>query len=681
MFESIRRVSERPAKTAMCNGLIKHRTQKKRSQIMNYEALEIRQLMATLVGNNAVTYQDVDGDSVAVNFSSGFLTSANVNSVLQFDTSTVNGSNAVRQQLRSINLGGLTAAARSAIATAVVRNLGTGGDGRVNIGQIIATGIDLGNVTVNGDLGRIRAGDTNYGSRAAGVISVNSLGALGTSTGAVDNDTEAAGSIRALNVSGGIFNAYIRTEHGGDIESLTISGSLFGGSLSNSGSIYSSGAIGDITMGGSLFGGAGWNSGSIAAIGSIGDITIGGSLFGSNGLGTGSIDSQQEIDSVTIRGSIFGGYGTESGRVSSELEMGTVYVAGSIVGNSGDNSGQVYSRVANSITVDGSVIGGGGDGSGQVRLSGPRASIVVRGDLVGGNGGNSGTIGARGSARTFTVQGSVRGGSGNASGGIAIDALQSLTIGGGLVGGNGSYSGRVFVDRITNLTINGDVSGGSATGTSSLFFSGSISVGTARNLTVGSLISGFDGTSGEYLNNGAIVASNNIENLRILRNVIGNSSNPALIQARGQASPSGRSDFAFGSITIGGDVTRSKFIAGINSSRFLSNADAQIGAVVVNGNWTASDLLAGAQHHGGGFYAKFSGTGVTDSTRIRSSIASITIGGTVRGTTSAGDHFAFAAENIGRLKIGATSYALTSGPSNDNRLLDALFADVRLIEV
>jgi hypothetical protein len=70
-----------------------------------YQLLENRQLMATLLSSSAVSYQDIDGDQVTVNFSGRFLTAGNVNSIFQFDTGSVSGSNAARQQLRSLNLG------------------------------------------------------------------------------------------------------------------------------------------------------------------------------------------------------------------------------------------------------------------------------------------------------------------------------------------------------------------------------------------------------------------------------------------------------------------------------------------------------------------------------------------------------------------------------------------------
>jgi hypothetical protein len=81
------------------------------TEATEYQVLENRQLMATLLSSLAVSYQDVDGDRVTVNFSGRFLTAGNVNSIFQFDTGSVDGSNAARQQLRSLNLGSVPGAA------------------------------------------------------------------------------------------------------------------------------------------------------------------------------------------------------------------------------------------------------------------------------------------------------------------------------------------------------------------------------------------------------------------------------------------------------------------------------------------------------------------------------------------------------------------------------------------
>ena len=58
---------------------------------LNLECLEAREVPATLVDPNTLTYQDKDGNDVTVQFSNAILTQQNVNSIFQFDS----GANAV----------------------------------------------------------------------------------------------------------------------------------------------------------------------------------------------------------------------------------------------------------------------------------------------------------------------------------------------------------------------------------------------------------------------------------------------------------------------------------------------------------------------------------------------------------------------------------------------------------
>ncbi len=114
-------------------------------------------LLATLVAANKLTYQDADGDNVEVTLSKPVLTAGNVNSIFTFDTGPIAG-NGTKQQLRTINLVGVAGVAGTTIITKAMRSAANGGDGFAAIGQIDALGIDIGAVTIDGDLGRILAG-------------------------------------------------------------------------------------------------------------------------------------------------------------------------------------------------------------------------------------------------------------------------------------------------------------------------------------------------------------------------------------------------------------------------------------------------------------------------------------------------------------------------------------------
>src|SRR5262245_55818849 len=102
-----------------------------RAKILRVEPLEGRVAPATLVSPTRVTYQDVDGDAVTVTVSRPVLTLGNVNTVFTFGAGGVSGDNSTPQQLRSINLTTLEAAAKGmSINVTAVPGAGAGGDGQ-----------------------------------------------------------------------------------------------------------------------------------------------------------------------------------------------------------------------------------------------------------------------------------------------------------------------------------------------------------------------------------------------------------------------------------------------------------------------------------------------------------------------------------------------------------------------
>jgi hypothetical protein len=635
-----------------------------------YQLLENRQLMATLLSSSAVSYQDIDGDQVTVNFSGRFLTAGNVNSIFQFDTGSVSGSNAARQQLRSLNLGSVPSAARTSITTTVTPRAGL--PNNVHIGQIMAEGIDLGDVNITGNLGRIRAGDSNARTQALGTLNVEILGGSGTMFGAANLESETNGSTRALNVRSWMIDSYFRTERSGNIGSISIGGSLIGSRTSNSGSIYSSGNIGNVTVAGSVIGDDGTNSGSIYAVGNIGAVNVGGTVSGDGGQGSGSIVANGNLTSITLGGNLSGGPGYQSGRIGSSF--GT----------------------AGPITVRGTVFGGEGVESGliNVKTAGRGATIDIGGSVAGGSGFASGVVSVEeGSLSRLTISGDLRGGSGPFTGVVAVRDVTTLTVNGSVIGGSSGsllqYSGHIRAGKVSNLTIGRDLIGGSAPGSETRLHCGSVVADNASNFVLGgSLISGLGLPSrpDNQLNNGAIISKNAIDNLTIRGDVRGNSTQSALIAARGQVRSRGATDLAFGNINIAGNVERANIRAGngafFESGSFvgLNNSDAQIGSVTVGGNWTASELGAGTYSRTGDRYNKLAIAGVPDSSRRLARIGSITIGGSVRGTSTTGDGFGFIAEEIGRVRIGGSDRALVPGPSNDNQLLDSVFGDTKLFE-
>lgn len=206
----------------------------------------------------------------------------------------------------------------------------------------------------------------------------------------------------------------------------------------------------------------------------------------------------------------------------------------------------------------------------------------------------------------------------------------------------------------------------------------------------GSLIAGTKNIQGFFTYNGAIVSAHDIGSLTIKGSVVGNSTNAALIAAVGQAAPPAGSDVAIGTIKITGRVEYGLIEAGIFGEH--TNADAQIGTVTVGGDWIASSLVAGTNAGVDGIYGtaddvKSAGGLLSnkDLVNVLSSIGSITINGTVIGTSITGDHFGFVAETVGTVTINGAAIPHVAGAHNDNILLatdiDGVFGDVRLREI
>lgn len=158
------------------------------------EILEVRIAPASVL-----LYTDVDGDKVKVTSSSatGDLNAAGVATFSDPDP-------ADPRQLQSLSLG------PEFTGTNLTFTVTKAGDGLANVGAILATGVDLGNVTIKGDLGQIECGD---GDGTNGVslktLSVRSLGRFGLATqgGMGDTVSTVGGTMNALKVAGDVVGA------------------------------------------------------------------------------------------------------------------------------------------------------------------------------------------------------------------------------------------------------------------------------------------------------------------------------------------------------------------------------------------------------------------------------------------------------------------------------------------
>ena len=206
----------------------------------------------------------------------------------------------------------------------------------------------------------------------------------------------------------------------------------------------------------------------------------------------------------------------------------------------------------------------------------------------------------------------------------------------------------------------------------------------------GSILAGTNSGTGTLIDSGSVRVADDIGSIVVKGSLIGNTTNPVIITARGQAVPTATADVAIKSLTVSGRVEHADILAGYfpGGIPLAGNADAQIGAVVV-GDWIASNLVAGVQDDNDAGRDVFFGdgddrkiTGGTDQPGLISKIAGIVIKGTARGTIGGSDHFGFVAQQIGSFKIGATAFPLAPGPATDLAgLLVGITGDLRVREV
>ncbi len=324
-------------------------------------ASEIRSLSAApqapiFVNDQTATYLDPEGDLVTVKVSQGTLDAGN------FKLAFKAGGGLELHQLdlsaAEFNLTGVSILAKKTAA---------GGDSAVVVGRIVATAVDLGKVTVGGDLAQIDAGDGDPGKPALAALSVHSLGVTNVSVRLLsDTISTLDGTLGSLTVKRDVQGATINVT--GDIGKVTIGGSLIGsGAVTDSGALIASGNIGPTKIGGSLLGTAGIRSGAVEAGGTLTSIAIGGSLHGDVGIGSGGIKAGS-IGKVTIRGDAVCGGGDYSGSVlaSGDGGIGDVTISGSLFATTNTLTGLASGGPLGAVKIGGEVRG---LGSVPVRIS------------------------------------------------------------------------------------------------------------------------------------------------------------------------------------------------------------------------------------------------------------------------------------------------------------------------
>lgn len=429
--------------------------------------------VAVHLQNGVGTFNDVDGDLVTVKLK----TQLQVSNFDLLVKSTVSGSSL--SQLLELDLG--ASFEESDLSITVKQE--PGGDGRANIGFINAHGVDLGAVTVMGDLGKIVAGSggTKLALKSLTVDSLGAFGGLSEDSGS-DHRSTITGSVGPVKILGDVRDALFQatptaTAGSGKIASLTIGGSVIGSRLYALGEINAV-SIGPVKIGGGIVGGSGDYGGELNA-GSYSTISVGGSLIGSSGYGTGAIysgptdlvpNATGAVGPVKIGGGLLGGSGDDSGQLLG-TNFSTITIGGSLLGGAGARSGALEASHTTKISVLGNQIGGAGSFSGSifnVRNNGTIGKVFIGGSQIGGTVSQSGFIIALGQGSSIagvTIAGDAIGGTAPVSGGIlAIGQLGPVVIKGSVVGqvgapytirGGGALTGATSV-AIASLTVGGN---------------------------------------------------------------------------------------------------------------------------------------------------------------------------------------------------------------------------------
>jgi hypothetical protein len=539
----------------------------------------------------------------------------------------------------------------------------TGGTGDTS-GAIISNG-NIGNITLKNLAG----------------ITTAMLGGGGSQSGAIS----ALGNIGVIKITGNVDGSFATAKEGsggivagGNIKALNITGDLKGGVDELTGAVAADGTIKTIKIGGSLVGGAGTSSGSIIAGSKITSATIEGSLDGGTGANSASIvagnDTTKPGDlvKVTVLGNLLGdGVDSASIRAGGRLitaVLGTI--TGSTMGNvlsggAGSGSASLFGGTGiGSVTILGHVAGGEGINSASIQANGLISTVKVSGNLVGGDGVHSGSIQVHdrplafdptpGNLGKIIISGGVVGGDGDDSGQIFADgSIKSVTVG-GLTGDEGNRSGSILAGKgnaaffnefktiggIGSIVVNGAIGAGTGSDSASIQAGGRISALTVNGSVTGAVFE----TNRDF---GAVTINGDVLSSQL--------------SALGSAKATAKADVAIGKLTVNGSVSGTTVLAGYDLFGNATNGNAQIGAVKVTNNWTASSIVAGVQD------VETDGFGDADDlvigTGTISKIASIVIGGAITGTDTVDDHFGFVAQTIASVTIGGIKQTLT--PAKD----------------
>ena len=592
---------------------------------------------------------DEDGDLVNIKVSKGALFAPNQFGILTSrgivtvtDAGTVGGMSI--SSINTLGTGREFEGANISVTRKAQAGFDRATDGRVNVGEIISAsvgfgslqqGVNLGSVKVDGDLGRIVTGSTLKPTSIAKL----DVGSFGVNEGA--NGTQSiffgrAGSILVRgDMEGSAFfvGTTVNLATGfttglGTVGSFTVGGKLIGGAAEQSGYISSNSKIGKISVGG-IVGGEGKDSGAIQATSSIGAFTALGDVQGGEGIGSGNV------------------LGSSIGKITfgAAAKKGVSAVKASLIGgDAGPDTSLGNSQILSQV------------GSGAIISFSGIKSISMIGDIRGGIGDNSGMIFANANVGRLNV-GDIVGGDGESSGRVrVIGGLSSFTVG-TIQGSNSNLAGSVQVDgklgqaKIVNLLGSTE----STTAEGAISRAGSISAGDIGKIFVSGNIKAATAEGGTHLASASITSARSIASLTVNGAVEGSLDElrPAIISAAQSIGKVSINSLRFAEILAG--YTTGETVRGT-----LTNADAQIGAVVIN-DYFGSSIVAGASAGGDQKFGTQDDVspvnGVTNSSRLISRIASLTI----KNIDGAGltNESGIVAQDVGVVKLGGVRVVFT----------------------
>jgi len=524
------------------------------------EPLEPRIAPATVavVGQTA-SWTDFDGDKVTLKWTVGAAPIFSTDDVGSLDGLVVK-----RIAFTGTNTG--------AAVTLTVKAAG-GGDGRIDLGRVDATGVGLASwSSPRATIAEIDAGDgtASFKTFVSGGLGVHAVGLFSGAGG--DGTSQIDGQIGTFTVNGDIAATKLQLNAAGatKITKVEIKGSLLGTAATSPADTGPSGVlevfadeVGAIVIGGGIIGGKGGNTGVLQNFGSIGSLTIKGGVIGGEAGGAGTV-TLASVKTLSIGGDLRGGVASGTGNIGAN-RVDSFTLGGSIFGGTVSETGTIGIGAAKTILIKGSIIGAQKLASGANSLT---AALSV----------NSGIAGAP--VASVTINGDLLGGS-NAS------------------GVNVSYNGAlIFGGNVTTLAIKGDIRGTDGL-PAAILARGTTPLAGGNFNAIGRLTVGGDVTL-------ATIAAGQTTDISTLGARIGNAENP---------------DAGIGSVTVGGDWLHSSLTAGINDAgsngvdladtRSAGDADRQavIGAIVIKGDLLDNGAFAGTSGFAAQKIAKLTASG------------------------------------------------------------------------